>query len=353
MSNIESQWPSENPRNIIVRMPNWLGDLVMATPILADLRHKWPDSKITAMCQSNVAPLLKSDPYIDEVFSYHRPSGWIHRGQHLAIIEKLRRGEYDLGILLTNSFSSAWWFWRGNVQNRIGYAANFRRFLMQKALSFPANRESQHLTLTYKMLLQSVGISVSDTVPKLYVTENEQNTAFDMLLRNGVDPSRQTLIGINPGAAYGSAKCWLPERFEEVTKRLLEDPKVAIVYFGDQAGAPLVNRICQNFPERVLNLAGKTSIRELMALMQKCAVILTNDSGPMHVAAALGVPLVALFGSTNPLKTGPLPKGKVIQHSVECSPCYKRVCPIDFRCMKKIEVDEVYQAIRQQLLHRE
>ncbi|CCB87493.1 MULTISPECIES: lipopolysaccharide heptosyltransferase II [Parachlamydia] len=353
MSIIDSQWPSETPHNIIIRMPNWLGDLVMATPILADLRHKWPESKITVMCQANVAPLLKNDPHIDEVFSYHRPSGWIHRSQHLAIIEKLRQGEYDLGLLLTNSFSSAWWFWRGKVQNRIGFEGNLRRFLLQKAVPFPINRESQHLVITYKMLLLPLGIPVSNTVPKLYVTNQEKNNALEILSRNGLDSSQQILIGINPGAAYGSAKCWLPERFIAVTKRLLEDPKVTILYFGDQAGASLVHQICQHFPERVLNMAGKTSIRELMALMQECAVILTNDSGPMHMAAALGIPLVALFGSTSPIKTGPMPQGKVIQHPVECSPCYKRVCPIDFRCMKKIEVEEVYQAVRQQIPHRE
>lgn len=352
MKVINTTWPSETPRNIIVRMPNWLGDLVMATPILSELRNKWPQSKITAMCQANVAPLLKNDPHIDEIFSYHRPSGWIHRSQHFAIIDRLRQGEYDLGVLLTNSFSSAWWFWRGHVKNRIGYAANLRSFLLDKAPPFPKDKEKQHLVLTYKMLLEPIGIPLSDIPPQLYVSQEEKEAAGQILRRSGLDRDQSIIVGINPGAAYGSAKCWLPDRFVDVTKRLLDDPRVNVLYFGDQAGAPLVNQICQNMPSRVINLAGKTSIRELMALIQKCTVVLTNDSGPMHIAAALNVPLVALFGSTNAIKTGPMPKGEVIQKKVSCSPCYKRVCPIDFRCMKGIEVNEVYEALRHAIEQR-
>lgn len=336
-----------NPNKIVVRMPNWLGDLVMATPILADLRAHWPNAEITAMCQSNVANLLKHDPNIDELFSYQRPRGWVPHLRHGEIIENLRLGQYDLGILLTNSFSSAWWFWRGKVRNRVGYACNLRSLLLNYPVPFPANKENQHLVLTYKMLLEPLGIKLSDTKPRLYVSPEEREAAESLLKRCGIIKGQHTIIGINPGAAYGSAKCWLPNRFEAVTKRLLEDPDVFVIYFGDASGAPLVNDICKDLPEeRVINLAGKTSLRELMALIQACDVLLTNDSGPMHIAAALDVPPLALFGSTNDVKTGPYGIGKVIHKHVECSPCYKRICPIDFRCMKRIEVDEVYRELQ-------
>lgn len=344
--------PALSPKNILVRMPNWLGDLVMATPILADLRSRYPDAQITAMCQSNVAALLKSDPHIDAVYSYRRPSGWIHTAQHWAIIDELKKGNYDLGILLTNSFSSAWWFWRGHVGNRIGFAGNVRNWLLTKAVPFPKERQAQHLVLTYKALLEPLGISPSATPPKLYVSAEERKTAQEFLTNLKIDLKQQVLIGINPGAAYGSAKCWLPERFRAVTEQLLQNPKNVILYFGDPAGAPLVNDICKNLPERVINLAGKTTLRELLALIQQCQVLLTNDSGPMHIAAALSVPLVALFGSTSDVATGPYGGGTVIHKHVECSPCYKRVCPIDFRCMKRIEVDEVTLAIRK-ILHQD
>jgi heptosyltransferase-2 len=150
------------------------------------------------------------------------------------------------------------------------------------------------------------------------------------------------IVGINPGATYGSAKCWLPERFRSITKRLLEDKRVFVVYFGDLATASLVKEICQGLSQRVINMAGLTSLRELAALLKICDVLLTNDSGPMHIAAALKTPVVALFGSTNPEITGPFRTGVVVQKPVECSPCYQRTCPIDFRCMKKIEEQEVY-----------
>jgi heptosyltransferase-2 len=251
-----------------------------------------------------------------------------------------------LGVLLTNSFSSAWWFWRGKVQNRIGFAGNARSWLLNQAIPFPVQKEQQHLVLTYKALLEPLGIPISQTPPCLYVTLQEQQNARDLLLSYQIDLSKTKVVGINPGAAYGSAKCWLPERFQEVTRCLLENPEVSVIYFGDPSTASLVHSICSGIKnERLLNLAGKTSIRELLALIQLCSVFLTNDSGPMHICSALGVPLVALFGSTSDVKTGPYAGGTVIHKHVECSPCYKRVCPIDLRCMKRIEVDEVYEAL--------
>ncbi len=327
-------------------MPNWLGDLVMGTPVLKDLRVRFPDAEITAMCQGGAGALLEHDPHINEVLSFRRPNGWIHHTHPYAIIQSLKQREFDLGILLTNSFSSAWWFFLGGVGNRLGYRTNMRGFLLNKAVPFPETKETQHLVLTYKMLLAPLGIPLSDTPPKLYVSSEELAHAKNMLSRLHVDLEKDILIGINPGAAYGSAKCWLPERFEELTVKLLENPKIRIVYFGDPAGAPLVDQICLNKPDRVINLAGKTSLRELVALIKCCSIFLTNDSGPMHIADALGIPLVALFGSTSDVKTGPYSKGTVIHKHVECSPCYQRVCPIDFKCMKRIEVQEVYQELQ-------
>lgn len=348
MTKDKEGWLKESPTNIIVRMPNWLGDAVMATPVLEDLRHHFKRAKITAMCQSNLTPLLAEDPHVDELLSFQRPSGWLPHQQHGAIIDSLQLGHYDLGVLLTNSLSSAWWFWKGQVKNRIGYTGHWRSLLLDKAVPYPENRETQHLVVTYKMLLEPLGIPLSTSSPRLYVTKEEQIAARECLANCGIT-SQQIIVGINPGAAYGSAKCWLPERFKSVTAKLLENPAVTVVYFGDRAGAPLVQEICQGMPERVINLAGKTNIRELMALIQACDIFLTNDSGPMHIASALGTPLLALFGSTSDVATGPYQGGRVIHKHVECSPCYKRTCPIDFRCMTRIGVDEVYKELKAML----
>lgn len=340
-----SIWPKETPKNIIVRMPNWIGDLVMATPVLESLRNHFKDAKITAMCQSNIASVLKNNPNIDEIYSFNKPNGWIHKNAPLDIVNQLRRGKYDLGILLTNSFSSAWWFFLGRVENRIGYQGNLKDLLLNYAVPTPKNIERQHLVTTYKMLLEPLGIPVSPNLPELYVDAEESMAANNLLVQLGIDPKKNTIIGINPGAAYGSAKCWLPERFKALNERLLQDPNVYLIYFGDPAGASLVHAICDGMGDRVINLAGKTTIRSLMALIQKCSVFLTNDSGPMHIASALQTRLLALFGSTSDVKTGPFGEAKVIHKHVKCSPCYKRTCPIDFKCMTSISVDEVAEAI--------
>jgi heptosyltransferase-2 len=329
-----------SPKKIIVRMPNWIGDFVMATPILTDLRKAFPEAEITAMCRAPLGELLREDPEINELFSFSKVNKFGRRSEKRSIIEKLRKGDYDLGILLTHSLSSAWWFWQGNVKNRLGYEGKGRRLLLTHPVPMPENSDKQHLVKTYKKLLEPLGIFSSSTAPRLFVTEQEVEEARLLLMQYGI-PRGATLVGINPGAAYGSAKCWLPERFSAVTKRLLEEKDLYVLYFGDQASTGLVKEICKDLPVRVVNLSGLTSLRELASLISLCDVLLTNDSGPMHIADALGTPVVALFGSTDEVVTGPYRNGKVIHKHVSCSPCFQRTCPIDFRCMKQIEADEV------------
>lgn len=336
MSNFSS------PAHIVVRMPNWLGDLVMATPILADLRRHWPEAKMTAMCQGGGAALLQHDPHLDQLWEFKRPKSLFSREP----LSLLQQEKVDLGILLTNSFSSAWWFWRGNIPYRLGYAMHGRRWFLNLPVALPPLLASQHLVVTYKMLLEPLDIPVSDTPPRLYLTPEERKGARERLAQYGISP-HDRVIGINPGAAYGSAKCWLPERFRQLCQLLLDKEKVKIIFFGDKGGASLVEHICAGLPSSVINLAGQTSLRELIALIESCSLFLTNDSGPMHVADALGVPLIALFGSTNDRTTGPYrSKHFLIHKRVPCSPCYRRECPlIDFPCMSQISVEEVYQAI--------
>lgn len=333
----------DTPQNILVRMPNWIGDLIMATPVLTDVRRAFPKASITAMCRTPLCDLLREDEAIDELFCFTRPSNDFVRRQERDIIAKIAAGKYDAGILLTNSFSSAWWFWQGKVKRRIGYAAHFRNFLLTDRLPFA--KEKEHLVNMYKRLLKPLGISLSDTAPRLYVTDKEIAESKQLLYQRGYVKGKK-LIGINPGATYGSAKCWLPERFHALAMRLLLETDAYIVFFGDTSTASLVKEISQGLPEKVIDLAGVTSLRELACLIKDCTVLVTNDSGPMHIAAAFGTPLVALFGSTDDAVTGPYGQQEsVINKRVKCSPCLKRVCPIDFRCMKQIGVDEVVERV--------
>ncbi|MBJ7449025.1 MAG: lipopolysaccharide heptosyltransferase II [Parachlamydiales bacterium] len=332
-----------NIEKIIVRMPNWMGDCVMGLPVLQDLKNCFPQSNITAMISKPLAPLLENNPYIESTYTFSRPT---NRAEQKKIINDLYQNHYDLGILLPNSFSSARLFYKAKVQNRLGYKGNLRSIF----LTYPVkciDDENTHLVVTYKKILEPLGIRLSSTKPTLYISDSEKTESIQFLKNNDID-QEIILIGINPGAAFGPAKCWLPERYRQVASQLLENPKVRLLFFGDKHTTPLSSSISEKLPHsRCLDLSGKTSIRQFIALMDQCHVILTNDSGPMHVAAALQKPMVALFGSTNDVATGPYSDATVIHKHVECSPCYRKVCPIDFRCMKRIEVQEVYKALCQ------
>lgn len=334
-------------QNIIIRMPNWLGDVVMATPLIADLRARWPNATITAMCLSSCSPLLIGNPHLNEIFSFTKPNAFLRR-QDRNIVARIKQGKYDLGVLLTNSFSSAMLFWRGNIEERVGFASDCRSLFLTKAPPVPKTKQREHLVITYKKLLEPLGFSSSKTNPELFITQEERG-AVKALLGEYSIPENNRIVGINPLAAYGPAKCWPAERFREVAKRLAEEKDVTVLFFGDNQGAPLVKEICADLPKNVINLAGLTKLRELMALIESCDLFITNDSGPMHIAAALKTPLVAIFGSTNEIATGPYEHGQVIHKHVECSPCYLRTCPIDFRCMKRITVEEVLSAAKKNL----
>lgn len=332
--------------NILLRFPNWVGDLVMATPLIEDIKKKYPNSKITAMGPLPIISLLEQDPNVDEVFGFQRARNTIRRLAHRSVIEKLSGGKHDVGVLVPGSFSSAWVLFHGKVKRRIGFTQDMRRWLLTDALTKPKRDQGVHQVEMYKRLLSPLDIKLSKTSPKLYVREEEKERAWELLSKFGVQKG-EPLIGMNPGAAFGSAKCWMPDRFHTVAREMSKEYRVLV--FGDRSQSALNREICRGQNSNVINLAGTTSIRELAALISLCHVLLTNDSGPMHMADALGVRIVALFGSTNPLATGPYRGHQIIRHTVECSPCYQRTCPIDFRCMKGIQTGEVLVALRKVL----
>ena len=342
-------WKQQPPSNIIIRMPDWLGDVIMATPILGDIREKWPDATITAMCQSQHAPVLENDPNLNEVFAFHQISGWLRRQENRDVIRKLRDGNYDLGVLLTHSFSSAWWFWRGNVRTRVGFVGNFRSRLLSHPVQWPQKIDRMHQVNIYKRLVRRIAVHQSKNGPRVTVAGKDMELAqrhFDAL---GVT-EHHTVIGVCPGASFGSAKKWPADNYRELIERLLEeDPLIRVIVFGDTGSVETARQVCgDQLPDRVVNLAGKASLSESMAMIRLCQVFVTNDSGPMHLAAALRTPLVAIFGPTDPTRAAPFEWGNILYKGAECSPCHKRECPIDHHCMTQITVDEVYQAVLKQ-----
>lgn len=327
---------------LAIRCPNWIGDAVMATPAIELVRRTFKDASITAVCNETIAKLLAGTPAIDTFVIV--PSKKTSKEQR-ACITALRQHHFDLGILLTRSFSSAWLFWRARIPIRLGYDDHWRTLFLTHPMRVPT--QERHDVQSYLDLLKPFAVAEPQPTLRLYVTEG------DLAAARARVPKTKKVVVVNPGAAYGSAKCWPKEHFRGLVQLLLRHQEIACLFVGDEKCVPLVNGILSGLTGvsegRAYSLAGRTSLKELMALIRLSDCVVTNDSGPMHIAAAFGRPLVALFGSTNPHRTGPWGKAEVIYKSVECSPCYLRECPSDFRCMWSISPEEVYKKVLLQL----
>lgn len=322
-------------------MPHWIGDLVMATAFLQELRAFFPYAKITAMVASPLQDLLKNEAYIDEILFFDKKKSAFLKKGFFDLVKKLQERHFDLAILLTNSFSSAHLFWQARIPIRIGFRKDFRSLFLTHPISFCSQK--MHQVDLYKKLLEPMQGSLQAFSPRLTVSLEQKNKVSQFLEKEGYG-KKSYLIAVNPTAAYGSAKCWPKERYRQL---ILELSQVAcVVVLGDLKSYSLVSEICEKMPYNVINLAGKTDLAELVAWIQRADLLITNDSGPMHIRNAVGGRLIALFGSTDDQVTGPyLQDEAVISKRVSCSPCFLRTCPIDFRCMKQIEVEEVLQKV--------
>ncbi|MGR3951762.1 MAG: lipopolysaccharide heptosyltransferase II [Chlamydia sp.] len=334
--------------SLIIRCPNWIGDAVMATPLLQELRTLFPHARFTGVSHQTIADLYQESPFFDDFISVSRKKEE-KRAANSQFISQLQKIKPDLGILLTNSFSSAWLLYRGKVAQRLGFTGRMRRPFLTHPVPKRLDESACHDVEQYRKLLKPIiGSSPDSKSPqmRLSVSFNEKIAMKQLLEKNfSTTSDYHRIILINPGAAYGSAKCWPLPSFRAVIELLLEEKKNRIFILGDQSMLQLGRDVTHGFPPSVQNLAGKTALRELMALISLANVTLSNDSGPMHIASALDRPLVALFGSTDPYRTGPFNGGKVLYKQTLCSPCYLRKCPIDFRCMTAISVHEVHQAL--------
>jgi len=319
-------------------MPNWVGDVIMALPVLEDIKNNYPNAFISVLINEKHFDLLKNNDSFSEALLLKNGSE-----SRKDIIKKIKGIGFDMGVLLTNSFSSAFLFYKANIKSIIGYKKDLRGFFLNHALPFP--KEKIHQIIKYKMLLKPLQIKISSTRPKLYLNPEELAKAKQMLDKLGFQDGKR-LIGINPLARYGSAKCWEEKNYISVIEKISSDAKNFIFLTGDEYSQDQINKICRGMPKNVINLAGKTNLRELIALINLSDLFITNDSGPMHIASALQIPLIAIFGSTSEILTGPYSNNSiVINKKVKCSPCYKRKCSKDFCCMKSISVNEVMDNI--------
>ena len=310
--------------NILIRATNWVGDAVMCLPALRAVRARYPKAHIAILAKPAVADLYSGESSADEVIRYTAPSP-------RQMARELRPRGFDCAILLQNAFEAAWIAWLARIPNRIGYARDGRRMLLTRSASVPRRGEiPRHERFYYLELLRRTGII--DCLPESPLIRLEK-----------AGGPRAGMIGISPGAAYGTAKRWLPERFAEAAGMLARARGASIALFGSAGERSVCEQIAQLLNgHRVINHAGRTTLAEFIDLAGRCELFLTNDSGAMHIASALGVPTVAVFGATDDVATGPTgPNARVIREAVECSPCLLRECPIDHRCMTHVSVERV------------
>jgi heptosyltransferase-2 len=329
--------------DILVRSPNWIGDCVMSLPALRALKDFMPAANIFLVAKDYLKDIFKHINEIREIITI--PNSREVRNLFFAS-KKIREFKFDAGILLTNSFHSALLFKMAGVKNVMGYRKDLRGLMLTRSIPYPRNDRHHiyfYLDLIEKFIHQKIEKSYSHS---LVVSETEKGEVRALLREWGVDLSKQ-LIGISTSAAYGSAKEWEPDSFRQLIINIKNQrPHTEILLFGSEGERAKISKIMDPLNTRSFNLAGRLSLRQSIAAISLCRLFVSNDSGLLHVAAALGVSGVAIFGPTLPHKTAPIGnKIKVLYYPVECAPCKYRDCPIDHRCMTSITVDEVHRAV--------
>ncbi len=319
---------------IVIRSSNWLGDAVMTVPAVRALKRGHPGAHIAVVTPEKIADVWRLVPEVDEVIAF--PAAKI-----FGVAKLIRRGKFDTGVIFPNSLRTGLEMWLARVPRRIGYAGHSRRWLLTDIFapekSTPTSGPGEHQMHHYLRLAGHLGASA------------DAASRFPDAAQKKHERGKPACIAICAGAEYGPAKRWLPERFAEVVQTL-DDPAGShwqlVGTAKDRGVAEKIAALCGN-PANVENLCGKTTLAELITVLRASDALLTNDTGTMHLATLLGVPAVAIFGSTEPALTGPLGSGHtVVRHHVECSPCFLRECPIDFRCMKEVEGATVAEALR-------
>jgi len=320
---------SLKPFRILIRASNWLGDSVMSMPAIRAIKRGRPDAHITIAAPAKLAPLWQRISDVDEVIALPAKS-LFQTVRTLKVAD-----DFDVAVLFTNSLRSALEVWLLGVPARLGFAGHHRRWLLHRAIREPRqNGPPEHQSNRYLHLARRLGATASGELPE--VRQNQKSE-----IRN-----QKFLLGLCPGAEYGPAKRWLPERFAEAANEISAQTGAHWLLFGTEKEREIGEAIATSLGEKSTNRIGKTSLDELMDELAQCRLLLSNDTGTMHLAALLRVPTVAIFGSTEPALTGPMGGDhSIIRRHVECSPCFLRECPIDFRCMREVTVVEVVAAL--------
>ena len=314
----------------------------MTTPAVRTIRENFPDAEITMLAQPWMADVFAASPHVDKIIHYEKKG--LHRGlSGMFRLARLLRGkQFDMAILLQNAFEAAFVARLAGIPVRAGYRRDGRSLLLTHGVSIRDDIRKKHQVFYYQALLQDLGLTPGPD--ELFLRLSDEDMHFARKFKQ--DLAGGPFIGINPGAAFGPAKCWPADRYGEMAAKLYRRHGAQFVVFGTQADVETVATITSYGDDFIHGLAGKTTLAQAMALIGVCDAFVTNDSGLMHVGAATSTPLVAIFGSTDSVATGPFSeRAVVLQKKLACSPCLKKTCSLDFKCMLDISVEEVAEAV--------
>jgi len=338
---------------ILVRGVNWVGDTILTYPAVQQMKTFFPHSHLTILVSSPLVDLWKTFPYVDEIIPFQKKRGIGSFWEDFNISQSLKERSFDLAVILPRSFRSAFQIYLARIPIRIGYQDGGRSFFLTRGIHRTKEILRSHRVHYFQKLTEPLGKVESSPAPRMFLREENRRWAEQVLKDLDLLDGRP-LIGINPGATYGLAKCWYPGRFGELGKRLRKKWNASLLLFGKEEEGSIAKEILKSLEDGGIDLTGKTNLLQLAALLERCHLLVTNDTGTMHVATAVGTPVVAIFGPTDSSVTGPWGDGHVVvREDVPCSPCLKRICPTDHRCMELITVDEVEEAVTSKLRNRE
>jgi lipopolysaccharide heptosyltransferase II len=325
----------------------------MALPALRAVRKRFAEAQIAIVARPYVADIYRDQEICNQLIPYDRAGSHTGFSGRERLAAELRAHQFDAALLLQNAFDAAWLAWRANIPERIGYARDGRSFLLTKAVPVPRHGEiPAHEKFYYLELLRRacwLDSLQDESFIGLHVPEEKRRCAEEFLRKSGVRRSALR-IAIGAGASYGSAKCWPPSRFADVANGLQSELDADVILFGTAVEVAVSRAIAAGMSRPPIDLTGQTAIADLPALLSQCHLFIGNDSGGMHVAAAVGLPVVGVFGPTDAFGTAPVtPRCSIVQQKPYCSPCFLRHCPTDHRCMSAVTADMVEAAARRWL----
>ncbi len=340
--------PLGSIEKVLVRGVNWIGDTILTLPAIQGIKKLMPRARVSVLAKQHLCALYRNDPGADEVIPLPSGNGVALLKEESELIRRLKSERYDLTMIFPRSPRAALMPYRGGIRYRLGYACNGRGILLTHALPETAQLLRCHQADYYYHLAQYLGDCGARELPRLHIGGDDAAWAESYCDEAGFTRNH-ALIAINPGSTYGPAKCWPPGRYIELARRLISSPRNRLLLVGGADNARLIEYMFLSLNRRAACAVGKDLMR-LAALLKRCGLLITNDTGPMHMAAAAGTPVIALFGSTDPVTTSPLgPDSRVIRRQTDCSPCLRRRCPRDHHCMEALSVDEVEAVVLEQM----